>query len=414
MQSASSLDARWPDLVAAVSAVIDLDATARASGALVRRRGVRSAATLLRLALAYGPGGLSLRSAATRAGVHGLADLSDTAGVKRLRKAADWLGEIAGALLRGAAAAPAVAGPLPGRRLRIADGSVIPRPGGKGAGWRLHATYDPVAGRLTDLDLTDDRGAEGFGHTAWRAGDVALAHRVAGRGRGARRPLLRPPPGAAAALGSRRRLHRPDRLGAAAPGRGRRSAAGLGAALRRPGAGRGHRAGGRGRLLRAGRQVPRQGGVPGQAHRPAPAAGGGGAGDRGRPPQAPAALRAAPAAAAHRPVRRLPDAGHLATALGDGGRGARGVPAQVAGGTRVPAAQRAAWPWPPARQGRGARPQLAARASHFRPADRGCQPGSPGRSPLRGRGLPGSPGPSRSGASRRRCATRRSPPSAAC
>src|ERR671917_457246 len=195
MQPASSLDARWPDLVAAVSAVIDLDATARASGALVRRRGIRSAATLLRLALAYGPGGLSLRSAATWAGVHGLADLSDTAVMKRLREAADWLGEIAGALLRRAAAAPAVAGPLPGRRLRIADGSVIPRPGGKGAGWRLHATYDPVAGRLTDLDLTDDpvagrltdldltddRGAEGFGHTAWRAGDVALGDRCYAR-----------------------------------------------------------------------------------------------------------------------------------------------------------------------------------------------------------------------------------------
>ena len=103
MQAVSSLDARWPDLVAAVSAVIDLEATARASGALVRRRGIRSAAALPRLALAYGPGGLSLRSAAAWAAVHGLADLSDTAVMKRLRKAADWLGEIAGALPRRAA-----------------------------------------------------------------------------------------------------------------------------------------------------------------------------------------------------------------------------------------------------------------------------------------------------------------------
>jgi hypothetical protein len=181
MQPAPSLGARWPDLVAAVSAVIDLDATARASGALLRRRGIRSAATLLRLALAYGPGGLSLRSAAAWAGVNGLADLSDTAVMKRLRKAADWLGEIAGALLRRAAAAPAVAGPLPGRRLRIADGSAVARPGGQGAGWRLHATYDPVAGRLTDLELTDDRGAEGFARTAWRAGDVALGDRCYAR-----------------------------------------------------------------------------------------------------------------------------------------------------------------------------------------------------------------------------------------
>src|SRR5918998_1282287 len=164
--ASSSLDAQWPDLVAAVSAAIDLEATARASGALVRRRAIRSAEMLLRLALAYGPGGLSLRSAAAWAGVHGLADLSDTAVMKRLRKAADWLGEIAGALLRRAAAAPPTPGPLPGRRLRIADGSMITGPGGKPK-WRLHATYDPVAARFTGLGLTDERGAESFERTGW-------------------------------------------------------------------------------------------------------------------------------------------------------------------------------------------------------------------------------------------------------
>src|SRR5688572_16436254 len=97
-----SLDARWSDLVAAVSGTTDLDATARTSGALVRRREIRSADALLRLALAYGPGGLSLRAAAAWAGISGLADLSDTAVMNRLRKAATWLGEIAGALLRRA------------------------------------------------------------------------------------------------------------------------------------------------------------------------------------------------------------------------------------------------------------------------------------------------------------------------
>ena len=133
--ASSSLEAQWPDLVAAVSAAIDLEATARASGALVRRRAIRSAEALLRLALAYGPGGLSLRAAAAWAGASGLADLSDTAIMKRLRRAAPWLGEVAGALLRRAAAVPPTPGPLPGRRLRIADGSMItglglPRCGG--------------------------------------------------------------------------------------------------------------------------------------------------------------------------------------------------------------------------------------------------------------------------------------------
>jgi hypothetical protein len=184
--SSASLEAQWPDLVAAISAAIDLEATARTSGALVRRREIRTAEALLRLALAYGPGGLSLRAAAAWAEVSGLADLSDTALMNRLRKAAAWLGAIAGALLRGAAAAASTTldGPLPGRRLRIADASMITGPGGTPK-WRLHAAYDPVAGRFTDLVLTDERGAEGFGRTAWQVGDVAL-----GRGW---RPLLRPP-----------------------------------------------------------------------------------------------------------------------------------------------------------------------------------------------------------------------------
>src|SRR3954469_3934565 len=158
MQLASaSLEAQWPDLVAAVSAAIDLEATARTSGALVRRREIRSAEALLRLALAYGPGGLSLRTAAAWAGVSGLADLSDTAVMNQLRGAADWLGANARAPLRGAAAASAPPGPLPGRRLRIADGSMITGPGGRSK-WRAHAADDPGPAPLTPPGATAEPG----------------------------------------------------------------------------------------------------------------------------------------------------------------------------------------------------------------------------------------------------------------
>jgi len=178
MQVASSLDSHWPEVVGAVSRAIDLETTVRSSGALVRRREIRSGEQLLRLALAYGPGGLSLRSAAAWAGIAEGASLSDTAVMKRVRGAADWLGEIAGALLRQAATLPRTgSAPLAGRRLRIADGSVITRPGSTGSDWRLHALYDPAAGRFTDLDLTDGRGAEGFGRVAVAAGDVVLGDR---------------------------------------------------------------------------------------------------------------------------------------------------------------------------------------------------------------------------------------------
>ena len=52
---------------------MDLEFSARERGALVRKRGVRSAEDLLHLALLYGPGGLSLRSVASYATEAGIA-----------------------------------------------------------------------------------------------------------------------------------------------------------------------------------------------------------------------------------------------------------------------------------------------------------------------------------------------------
>ena len=46
MQSAYFDDQRWPALLAALPATLDLDETARASGALVRRRAIGDAAAL--------------------------------------------------------------------------------------------------------------------------------------------------------------------------------------------------------------------------------------------------------------------------------------------------------------------------------------------------------------------------------
>src|SRR5918992_4324055 len=237
--ASSSLDARRPDLVAVVSAAIDLEATARVSGALVRRRAMRSAEMLLRLALAYGPGGLSLRSAAAWAGVHGLADLSDTAVMKRLRKAADWLGEIAGALLpppRGGRAAD----PGPAAGATAAD-----------RGWQHDHRPRWQAEVATARHLRPGRRPLHGPRAHRRARRRAFRPDRLAAGRcGARRPLLRPSTGAAPDPGRGSGFHRAHRLDPAAPaGRGG-GAAGVGADLRRLGRGRGRRAGGLGGPLR--------------------------------------------------------------------------------------------------------------------------------------------------------------------
>src|SRR5918911_2089498 len=135
MQSASLYDLRWPSLLAALPATFDLDETARASGALVRRRAIDDAATLLRLALSYGPGGLSLRGAAAWATLAGLACLSDVAVLKRLRGAADWLGQIAGAVLSARAGVGAV--PACRRGIRVGGATTIFPPRTNSTMWRV-------------------------------------------------------------------------------------------------------------------------------------------------------------------------------------------------------------------------------------------------------------------------------------
>lgn len=161
-----------------LSQTIDLDATAREMGALVRRRSVADAATLLRLALAYGPGAMSLRSAAAWAGLNDVANLSDVALLKRLRGAADWLGVIAGALLEKAVPEGCM---QKGRCLRIADGSSVSHPGSAGTDWRIHATYEPAFARFTHLEITDAHGGEAFSRVPLRKGDIILGDRAYAR-----------------------------------------------------------------------------------------------------------------------------------------------------------------------------------------------------------------------------------------
>ena len=75
----------WLSVVGHVSALIDLQASARTHGALLRKRRVRSRADLLHLALLYGPGGLSLR------GVAGFATAEEVVRLYRMR----WQVELA-------------------------------------------------------------------------------------------------------------------------------------------------------------------------------------------------------------------------------------------------------------------------------------------------------------------------------
>src|SRR5665213_1361036 len=100
----------WPEVSACLPAGFDLEATARARGAFTRAREIKNAETLLRLALAYGGLGMSLRETCAWAEAGGIVSLSDPSLLERLCKAAPWLGDIVAALIAEQAK-------VPGRRL---------------------------------------------------------------------------------------------------------------------------------------------------------------------------------------------------------------------------------------------------------------------------------------------------------
>lgn len=171
-----SLENDWSSILARVGSAEDLDTSARASGALIRRRGVKSGAALLRLALAYSSG-YSLRSVSAWAGMADVAQLSDVAVLLRLRNAADWLGQLAGSLV----APPQPLGASGGRFLRIVDGTMIKAPGRTNEEWRLHAAYDLDHHRFSALELTDRHGAERLERAPVVAGEIRVADRCYAR-----------------------------------------------------------------------------------------------------------------------------------------------------------------------------------------------------------------------------------------
>ena len=181
MLNASQLDGGWKQLLSRLGSPEELEASAKASRALVRRREIKSAEDLLRLALAYGPCGMSLRGVAAWAQTMRLGDLSDVAALKRLRGCGEWLQQIVGELLgRRLSEQPMVGG----RVVRLVDGTTISERGSDRADWRLHYSYDPRRGRTVDCELTTAGVGEHLRRAKVMAGDIWLGDRNYAKGEG--------------------------------------------------------------------------------------------------------------------------------------------------------------------------------------------------------------------------------------
>jgi len=176
MQSASSvLTDQFADILGRLPAGLDLDRLAAETKAIQRKREVVDGASLLRLALARGPGGLSLRQTSAWASMLGIAELSNPGVKYRLNQAADFLAALVERLL--AAKAPGADLRWPGRILRLADGTCVSKPGSQGADWRIHGVFDLGRGGFSHLELTDQHGAEALERGAPLAGEIRIGDR---------------------------------------------------------------------------------------------------------------------------------------------------------------------------------------------------------------------------------------------
>ena len=176
MQDAASvLTDQFSDLLARLPVGLDLDRLALETKAIQRRREVGDGATLLRIALARGPGGLSLRQTAAWASLQGIAEISNPGVKYRLNQATGFLASLVERLL--AAKAPGAELRWPDRMLRLADGTCVSKPGSTGTDWRIHGVFDLGRGGFAHLEVTDQHGAEALERGAPLPGEIRIGDR---------------------------------------------------------------------------------------------------------------------------------------------------------------------------------------------------------------------------------------------
>jgi hypothetical protein len=173
METIQALEHDWPYLLSFLPGEEVLEATAKARGAIQRRRAVDSASTLLRLALVYGFCGSSLRQTAAWAEAADVASLSDVALMKRLRNAAPWLGHLLGLKLVERLAPEGT--PCPS--VRLIDATTVSAPGSRGTDWRVHLDFDLASSTISEVQVTTVEGGETFQRYAFEPGELVIADR---------------------------------------------------------------------------------------------------------------------------------------------------------------------------------------------------------------------------------------------
>lgn len=163
----------WQQLLALLPP--DREEAAREHHALLRKRQIQDADTLLRLAFVYAWGDLSLRNTVAWAEQAGVATLSDVALMERLQKAHAFLGWLLAQTL--AAQLPKACWPDFPYRVRLVDATTIAKPGSVGTDWRVHLGMNLTTQTCDFIQVTEVSGGETLTRFPVEAGDLLVGDR---------------------------------------------------------------------------------------------------------------------------------------------------------------------------------------------------------------------------------------------
>lgn len=144
----------------------------------------KSEEDLLRTLLIHLAGGYSLRETALRARQAKLADMSDVALLKRLRKCKDWLAALCASMFQDHGLPLTSAN---GFQVRLFDATNVTEPGKTGSLWRIHYSVRVPSLQCDFFKVTADKGegtGESFKQFPIKTGDHIIADRGYGTARG--------------------------------------------------------------------------------------------------------------------------------------------------------------------------------------------------------------------------------------
>ena len=169
------MDEDWPLLLSMMPS--GWQELARETQALKGLRQDKDVSVCLRILLLHLACGYSLRETTVRARETQLADLSDVALLKRLRKSKNWLQALCCRLLEEQAT---LTRPVTGLSLRLIDATVVQEPGPTGSTWRIHYSLRWPQLSCDYFELTPAQGkgnGESLTHFPVQGGEHLLADR---------------------------------------------------------------------------------------------------------------------------------------------------------------------------------------------------------------------------------------------